>query len=273
MNNLDKKIFNNIGKAVIGLLVISTLFSSFHVVDEGERGIVTRFGEVSRIANPGVTFILPFIYDIKLISIRTTKEEARTTASSKDLQDVTTTVVVQYNVNPTAEKVTYIYSALGLGFKDTIIEPAIQEATKSSSALYSAEELITKRHEVKNKILETLQDRLKDEGILVTNVDIVSFKFSDSFNLAIEAKVKAEQDALKEKNNLERVKFEAEQKVVTATAEAEKIRIEAQALKFNGDDIIKKIEAEAYLEAVKKWDGKLPVQMIPGGTVPFINLR
>ena len=118
-----------------------------------------------------------------------------------------------------------------------------------------------------------MRNRLTREGILVTNVDIVDFKFSDSFNHAIEAKVKAEQDALREKNNLQKIKFEAEQKITAAKAEAEKIRIEAQALKANGKDLIEKIKVEAYLEAVKKWDGRLPQQMIPGQTVPFINIK
>jgi regulator of protease activity HflC (stomatin/prohibitin superfamily) len=234
----------------VALFVITIVSSSFEVIDEGERGIITRFGEVSRIASPGVTFVMPFIYEIRTISIRTIREDATTTASSRDLQDVTTTVAVQFNVDRSEEKIKYIYSALGLNFKQTIIEPAIQEATKSASALYSAEELITKRHEVKDKILETLKLRLFNEGINVTNVDIVEFKFSSSFNRAIEAKVKAEQDALREKNNLERIKFESDQKIVAAKAEAEKIKIEASALRENGEDIIEKIKAEAYLEAV-----------------------
>jgi hypothetical protein len=27
------------------------------------------------------------------------------------------------------------------------------------------------------------------------------------------------------------------------------------------------------LQAIQKWDGKLPVQMIPGSAVPFIDLK
>lgn len=273
MKNYDIGLLSRAAVAVIALFFLVIFLSSFEIIDEGERGIVTRFGEVARIEGPGFTFVMPFVYDIQPISVRTTKEEAQTTASSKDLQDVTTTVAVQYNVTPAEENIRYIYSTLGLNFVDTIIEPAIQEATKSASALYSAEELITKRQEVKNEILRALKDRLSLEGINVTNVDIVEFTFSKSFNQAIEAKVKAEQEALREKNNLERIKFEAEQKIVAAQAEAEKIRIEAGALEANGDDLIRKIEAEAYLEAVKRWNGELPNQMIPGQTVPFINVN
>ena len=273
MHSNETGIIKWIVLGIVAIFALVTIFASFEVIDEGERGIITRFGEVSRIENPGVAFVFPFVYDIQIISIRTTKNEVQSTASSKDLQDVTTVLAVQYNVQPDPDVITNIYSNLGLNFKNTIIAPAIQEATKSASAKFSAEELITKRQEVKTTILGVLKERLAIEGIVVTNVDIIDFKFSSSFNNAIEAKVKAEQEALREQNNLERIKFEAEQRVVTAQAEAEKIRIEAQALKFNGKDLIEKIRAEAQLEAVKKWNGVLPTTMIPGQTLPFINLK
>lgn len=271
--NNNGKIVKLMVMSVLAIFALVTILSSFEVVKEGERGIVTKFGEVERIVNPGVTLVLPYIYDIETISVRTTKDEVSSSASSRDLQDVTTALAVQYNIKPDEGVIKGIYSELGLNFKNTIISPAIEEATKSASAKFSAEELITKRSEVKDEILGDLKERLVSYGILVTNVDITDFRFSASFNQAIEAKVKAEQEALREKNNLERVKFEAEQKVVAAEAEAEKIRIEAQALRANGEDIIAKIEAEAKLEAVKKWNGVLPTQMIPGTAVPFINLK
>ena len=43
---------------------------------------------------------------------------------------------------------------------------------------------------------------------------MTDFKFSKSFEEAVEAKVTAEQNALREKNNLDKVRFEAQQKVV-----------------------------------------------------------
>jgi hypothetical protein len=46
--------------------------------------------------------------------------------------------------------------------------------------------------------------------------------------------VKAEQEALAERNNLEKVKFQAQQTIETEKAKAEAIRIQAQAITSQG---------------------------------------
>jgi hypothetical protein len=63
------------------------------------------------------------------------------------------------------------------------------------------------------------------------------------------------------------VKYIAEQTVATAKAQAESTRIQAQAIaQQGGKDYVQ-------MKAIEKWNGVLPAQMIPGSTVPFINLR
>ena len=245
----------------------------FENVQEGERGVITRFGEVTRVAQPGMVTVLPFVYSIEPMSVRTTKLTVNATASSKDLQDVTTQLAVQYNIVATDENIIKTYSEFKDDIELIIIAPSIQEAIKSATAKYTAVELITKRQEAKKDIFEALKTRMDSQGVVVSNVDIIDFKFSASFNQSIEAKVKAEQDALTAQNKLEQVKFEAQQSVEKAKAESEKTRLEVEALRTGGDDIIEKIKAEAQLELAKNWNGVLPTTMIPGGAVPFINLE
>jgi prohibitin 2 len=91
----------------------------------------------------------------------------------------------------------------------------------------------------------------------------VNFSFSKSFNVAIEKKVTAEQEAFAAQNKLEQVKFEAQQQIEEAKGKAEAIRIEAEALK--------KSPAVLQLRALEKWDGVLP--KVTGESVPFINVQ
>ena len=95
---------------------------------------------------------------------------------------------------------------------------------------FTAEELITKREQVREDIKNQLRTRLKEHDILVDEFDIVNFEFSKIFNEAIEAKVTAEQQALAAKNKLEQIKFEADQKVAEAKGKAEAITIESNAV-------------------------------------------
>ena len=156
---------------------------------------------------------------------------------------------------------------IGKEYRERIIDPALQEAVKSATALYTAEELITKRPEVKDTIKTLLVERLSQEYILVDEFSIVNFDFSPSFNQAIEAKVTAEQNALASKNKLEQVKYEAEQRIATAKGEAEAIRIQADAIQSQGG-------AEyVNLKAIEKWNGVLPSYMMGNGTVPFVTIK
>lgn len=258
---------------IVVIIVLISIFSMFNFIQEGKVAVVKRLGEVTNVVQPGFYFKTPFIEDIETMSVRTKKLEVVSTASSKDLQDVTTQLAVQFNLINTEANIKKVYSELGTEYEVSILAPAVQEATKSATAKYSAEELITKRSEVKGEIYEVLKIRMASQGILISNVDIINFKFSKAFNHSIEQKVKAEQDALTAKNKLEQVKFEAEQKVAKAEAEATRIKLEAESLKNNGEDIIEKILAEAKLEAAKRWDGKLPTQMIPNAVLPLLNIK
>ena len=133
-------------------------------------------------------------------------------------------------------------------------------------AEFTAEELITKRAEVKAFLKEGITTSLATHNIIVEDMFITNFTFSAQFDKAIESKVTAEQDALAAKNKLEQVKFEAEQRVAQARAEAEAIKIQAEAItQQGGQDYVN-------LKAVEKWNGVLPVTMLPGSSVPFVNI-
>lgn len=248
--------------AVVILLIV--VLNSVGTVNAGQLGIKTRFGAAVGSVHEGLYFKLPIIEQVQIMDIQTQKEQVEAEAASSDLQTVNTTVAVNYNLDQS--KVQDIFVGIGTGYKIRVIDPAIQEVVKAVSANYTAEQLITKRSEVTQAIQSSLSAHLSPLGIIVTSVSIVNFSFSDSFNTAIEAKVTAEQNALAAKNKLDQVKFEAEQRITSAQAEAQAIKIQAEAIQSQGG------KSYVDLKAIEKWDGKLPAQMIPGGTVPFVNL-
>jgi regulator of protease activity HflC (stomatin/prohibitin superfamily) len=252
----------------VGLVLISFLIlvNPFVVVTAGHRGVVMNWGAVSQeIMGEGLHWRTPIVQSVQIMDVQIQKEEVAASAASKDLQELNAVVALNYHIDPS--KVNILYQSIGMDFTKRIIDPAIQEAVKASTAKFTAEEVITKRAAVKEDIKEALTIRLAREYIIVDEVSIKEFDFSKSFNDAIEAKVTAEQQALQAKNVLERVKFEAEQRIAQATAEAEAIRIQADSIsKQGGDNYVQ-------MKAIEKWNGVLPVQMIPNATVPFIKLE
>lgn len=245
------------------LLIAFLVLAPFASVNAGHRGVVTRFGAVQDfVLTEGFHWVSPFD-DVHEINVQTQKMEAVADSASKDLQTVNVRVAVNAHVDPV--NVQRLYQEVSGNVWETVVAPAIQESVKAATAGFTAEELITRRSEVSDMIDKVLTERLSTKYLVVENVSIVNFSFSRTFTEAIEAKVTAEQDALASKNKLEQVKYEAEQKVVSATAEAEAIRIQAQAITQQGGD------AYVELQAVQKWNGILPTQVL-GGAIPFINV-
>lgn len=251
------------GALGVGVFIaLILLIGSFTTVQPGEKALIIRFGTIRNVLEPGISMKAPLIDKVVKLDVQTQKLETEATAASKDLQNTTARIAVNYQLEPGNEKL--LYSTIGLNYENTILSPAVQESVKAATAKYTAEELITKREAVREEIKKNLKDRLTDRYIIVSDVNIINFAFSESFNEAIEAKVTAEQQALASKNKLEQTKYEADQRVVQAKAEAEAIRIQSDALKEN--------RGLVDLEAVKKWNGVLPMYM-SGGAVPFLNIN
>jgi prohibitin 2 len=217
---------------IILFLAFIFLSLSVRIVDEGERTVVTRFGQYDRSLDPGVHFTLPFIEKTTVYEVRTQKIEVNASGASKDLQTVNTRVAVNFNIR--ADRVKEVYRDVQNDYMVRIVEPSIQESIKASTAQFNAEALITRRSEVRESIINLLEERLSRRGIEVTDVSIVDFQFSDEFNKAIEAKVTAEQRALEAENKLRQVEFESQQRIEQARGEAEAIRIQSQAITQQG---------------------------------------
>lgn len=250
---------------VLLFVAVNLLFGSWFTVDAGERVVVLRLGAVNRVAEPGLNFKIPFMESRRVIDVRVTKHTTNSEAASKDLQIVHTEIALNYS--PEIGQVGALYETVGMDYEVRIIEPAINEVFKEVTAKYTAEELVTKRNEVSHGITEALRSKLAPYWLTVAGINITDFDFSEEFNKAIEAKVTAEQRALKAARDLDRVKLEADQAVATAEGQARALR--AQRMEVT-PELLRLREVENQRLAYEKWNGVLPTMMT--GAVPFVNV-
>ncbi len=252
---------------IVVLLVIVLVLNPFVIIGPGERGVVLNMGAVSdTILTEGLNFRLPIYQTVKHVDVKIAKIQASCDSVSKDLQDTKSAIVL--NFHPRVDKVNKLYQEIGPQFRERVVDPAIQEIVKATTARYTAVELIQKREEVRNIMKAMLSERLKERHLVVDDLAIVNFNFSEEFTKAIEAKQTAEQLALKALRDLERVKIEAEQRIAQAKAEAEALRLQKQNISA---ELIELRQIEASVLAINKWDGRLPAY-VGGGPIPFINL-
>lgn len=250
-----------------GLLIIGV--TGCTQVNAGNLGVVTKWGEIQDVAlQEGIHFRTPVKTQIINISTRVHKMEASATASSKDLQVVSTRIALNYRVD--AAQIVEVFRNVGtrLVVENTIIDPALQESLKQATAQYTAEELITKRQQVKETLTLSIRATLAKNNLLVTELSITDFQFDAQYQQAVESKQVAEQRALTARNDLARIKVEAEQAEAKALGVAKAMLARAEAEAKAQELLRKTISAEiVYLRAVEKWDGKQPTIVGEGGAI------
>lgn len=250
-----KNLIKLIAGAVGALFLLITIFGAFKTVDAGYVGVVTRFGKVVRTTDSGLVLKLPFVEKVVKMDTRVQKQETDSSAATKDLQDVTAGLALNYSISK--ETALNIYNTLGVSYADNIISPVLHESFKAATSQYTAEDLIKSRAEVKEQVLSTVKERLNQYGIVVADLNIVNLSFSQAFDSAIEAKAVAQQQVETAKQELEKAKIEAEKVKTEAQAQAEAQRLQQNTL---SDLMVKKMWIE-------KWDGKLPSTMTDDASV------
>ena len=118
------------------------------------------------------------------------------------------------------------------------------------------------------KMTDVLDEKISQNGIEIEAFNVINFDFSEEFNKAIENKQIAQQQALKAEQDLNRIKSEAEQKIVQAKAEADALKLQKQEIT---SDLLELRRIEAQLKAIEKWNGELPTYN-GGDAVPFIEI-
>ena len=277
---------SKIGIAVVGAVLIAAAVSSYTSISAGHVGVVKRFDAVTGVRfEPGLHWKLPFVEKVEVIDVRIASVNAGVNAGSGDQQEVRARVSVQYFLNPVVTPT----MVEGLGdrkvLESVILANAIQESVKAVIAKYTAGQLLTQRPEVKIGINQTVESYIKialtekklDGLVRIANISINDIDFSDEFNRAIEAKVKAQQQAqqalaakMKRITNAEaqaaEVKLAAEARAYKVTKEAEAragaIEAEGAALRANPGIV--------QLRIAESWNGHLP--KINSGVLPMLDL-
>lgn len=254
-------------KVLFWAVIFLLLFNSFYIVQAGNRALILTLGNPSMDAKgEGLNFKIPFVQKAIIMEVKTQKYEVESTAASKDLQDTKTKIAINYHLLPSS--VPTIYTEIGLDYSNKIIAPMEQESLKAVTAQFTAEELITNREMVREGIRDLLRTKLEPRGIIVEEISIINFEFSESFTKAIEEKVTAEQNALREKNKLSQIQYEAQQRVAQSEGEARAIQIQIEAIRAQGG-------AEyIQLQWIARWNGIMPQVIVGdgGSVIPFLNL-
>ncbi len=270
--------------ALVLVVIIGTTCTA--TVETGYTGIVTTFGRVEDVTmEAGLHLKSPFQRIIAMDN-REQKSSFTTEAFSSDIQQVNITGSINYAINKATAM--NLFKEVGTDYFNKLVYPRMLEITKGVFSQYSAENLVANRQVLSESIREGLYAELKDYGINVISLSIENLDFTDAFTDAVEAKQVAAQKKLQ-------AEIEQAQKTMETQQQAERQRINAEAaanvarINADADAYAVKVRSEAEAEAnkliaesltesllrqieLKAWDGKLPVYVGGGTTLPILNL-
>lgn len=154
---------------------------------------------------------------------------------------------------------------IGLNF----VTRQAREAVYNAATAFKSDVIHLERPAIAARVVKDLQASLDAEAgkgmFLVRSANVRNLVTDPALEANIKAAAQAQFALQAQKNQLEVSKVEAEKLRVQAQGEADAIRIKAEAVaKQGGAEYVQ-------LQAIQKWDGKLPTTQA-GGAVPFIHL-
>lgn len=291
---------------VVGIIGISTIFGSWYTIDQGERGVLLTNGKYVSTVEPGLHFKYPWVQDVHTISTR--QQVARWTcpigaktcpedsdpnitddykmqAYSRDQQVADITLSVTWHVPDNKIETVYAsYGSLSNVGRLTVWRKAPQ-AVKTVFGKFDAVSSIQNRaalvHEIQQSIMSSIDGPVVVDAVQLENID-----YSDAYETAVEARMTAQVEVQRQEQQLAQEKIKAQIAVTQAEGRANSVKAEADAAAYKT-----RIEGEATASAIKaradalasnrelveftkaeRWNGQLPSTMIPGTTIPFMDM-
>lgn len=260
---------------IIAVIVLIALFNSITIVNEGFIGVKYTFGKITQDnLSPGLNMCIPFVEEIKQVDTREQVYSVTEDAYTSDTQNVEE-LRLKLNYYYDTSKLSDIIRTIGIdNVEAKLLVQNVAKIAKNEIGKIKAEDLVQSRADVQQKIQDSLSAALEPDGIIVAAFAIENLSFDEAFEESIQAKVIAEQDALKMENKTKEKEEEARQRVIAAQAEADSTKLAADAQAY----AIKAVQEQLanspnYIDYLKinNWNGELP-QIIGDGVNPFVNL-
>jgi regulator of protease activity HflC (stomatin/prohibitin superfamily) len=265
---------------ILGFLILG----SWYTIDETERGVVLRTGRLIAVVGPGWHVRIPWVDNVEKFSVVTHKRDYSLNSYSRDQQPAEVSASVTYRLP--ADQVDQVYRLFYAeeNLATRALDPKVAEQFKNVFGRFNAVTAVQERQRLNMEVEQALRKNVK-APIIIETFQIENIDFSSAYEASIEARMQAEVEVQKLRQQAEQAKVNAEIRVTNANAEADAVRAAAKA---EADAIALKGEAEARaiaargqalrdnpqlidLVTAEKWNGTLPTTMLPNGALPFVN--
>lgn len=279
------EILQRLNRRVIVLVVIALLalvllpkLSFFYSVKYGEVAVVSQFGKLVRVSEPGLHFKMPLFesvdyYSTQKIIYETSESTGTSLADYKDTPvDSSTQDGQQLNIRYTtrfrirSEQVKWV--AENLGREDQVVERIIKAETRSVvrnvAREFQAQDLYTGNvFQFQDRISQILKERFTANGLELDEFLVRQVEFSPEYVTAVEQKQIEKEKVKTEEFKAEQEQFKKAQLITRAEGEAKAQEVLKQSL---DPLLLQKL-------AIEKWNGILPQYFGGNSALPFLNIK
>lgn len=275
---------------IVIILALLTVLGSWYTVDQTQRAVLLRNGAFVEVVQPGLHFKIPWFETVAKIDMQTHNFTFdKVNSYSADQQPADLRISVTLHVAP--DKVAEMYSRFGGDQQAAIsrlITPHMNQEVKVVFGQYTAAKAISARGQLNVDAAKALADAIAYDSVFqIEGLQIEDISFSADYIRSVEARMQAEVAVQQRQQELQQEKIKADIAFTQATGRANSVRAEAQAqadaIKLRGDAEASAIRARAEalgsnpnlvtLTQAERWDGKLPVTMVPGGALPMLTVK
>jgi prohibitin 2 len=248
-NPMTPGLWKIVAAGVVVFIAFVLMSAASYIIEPGTRGIKVTLGKAQdKFLPQGFAWKAPMITRIQPVNVKQRTAKLKADCFSSDLQQIMVDVRVLYRIPE--ESVVQIYKEFAGDPFDSLVAPRVQEALKEVTASRTAEQIVKDREQIKQAAITSARQKI-GRIVLVEDIVIRNIDLSTELERAIEAKMVAEQEAVKARFTQQQTEIEAQTVIIRAKGEAEAIKVRGEALKLN--------PAFLRLQIVEKWNGKSPL--------------
>lgn len=218
----------------------------------------------------GMHLNIPWVQRPIIFDVRTRPHAINSVTGTNDLQMVNLTLRVLSK--PDKDKLPTIYSRLGQNWDERVLPSIGNEVLKAIVAQYNAEQLLTQRETVSQKIRETLTARAKAFHIELDDVSMTHLTFGREYASAIEAKQVTQQEAERSRYLVQVAEQEKIAAVVRAEGESTAAQLISDAMAKSGDGLLQLRRIEAAKEIASTLSRSRNIVYLPKGSNVLLNM-
>jgi regulator of protease activity HflC (stomatin/prohibitin superfamily) len=252
---------------LVAVFTLVTFMNSFYQVSAGHVGLVYCFGDIVNSTGPGAQYVRPWCGVTEAntqTQSRIFRGDNHLASFSKKSQDVYVDVTVNFRVDPV--HIVDLYRTVGPKYVQVLIDPRVKQVFKDETVKYDTVQIAPNRENIRHSVTNRLVEQLKARSIIIEDVLMDNLSFNKDFQRSIEEAQQAEQNALKEQNNIVKSKAIADQEIEKARGAAEAILLQAvkqaEANKKLAESISDRL---IQYQAVQKLSPNIQVMMLPSG--------